>query len=176
MPDPEKKPHQEADRLSRSVKRRRLYAESLRGTAGEIRATEHDDDAFRSRELLFAERLGTLAEDELHLAREEEARAKELRARKAPPFCFPRNPHAEEQARAAIALLDQSGSRARVRHLAVHYGIDPATVAGPLHDPLLAIEKRQGTDEATIGRGIRRMPVGARIDLAETNAFGAPRF
>jgi len=165
----------EAKRLRKSVKRRRVYADNLRNSVAEIRAAAQASGV--EEDVRFADRLDALADSELATARAEETQAKEIEAQR-PPFSnalFGGFSSQESRERSERAMASMAGSFAvdRVRHLLGHHKITPS---GDNHLDMREVEKRLGLTERVEPKGGPRMQMGARIALAETTAFGAPRF
>lgn len=169
-----KKTAKEAKRLRKSVKRRRSYVESLRITEAEVRASAmvsgNEDDA------RFADRLRDLAESELATAREEEKTAKEIEGQnRSFSSLFGGHSSVEMQARAQRAIEAVKGRLAsdRIQHLLDHHKIERS---GDNDLDMMAVEKILGITEIVRPKGKPRLQMGARITLAETTLYGAPRF
>lgn len=165
MPNPDTRPHAEIKRLSKSVKRRRNYADNLKRSAIEIRNDMPTDD-----ELAFAARLVELADSELAKAREEERASKEIKERnQRPSYADFSSAEMKERAERAMAAVRGRLTIDRIQHMLAELGRPedrPTTGEG-----MATIEKLLGIEH--LGD---RPQLGVRVQLAETRMFGAPRF
>lgn len=168
MPDPIKKPRQEAKRLRKSVKHRRQYAQSLRDTVARLRDQAFiDNAASNSEQVRFADGVDRLADHELSLARSEEAEARTLEARVTPTSAYS-SPAMRERAEKAMKAIEGRMAIDRIRHLLERYGM---TQAGSNDLSMQAVEQQLGIVHLD-----GKPQLGRRIDLAETAIYGAPRF
>ena len=157
--------HKEIKRLSKSVKRRRLYAENLKLSAREIEIDNLSDE-----DVNFARRLRDLAEGELARARAEEKSAKEMKenneTRLQPQFSSEECKLRHEKAMAAMA---GKFSIDRARFLVAHLGKSGENLhmgeAMNLIETLLDISHEN--DKPLMMK---------RLELAEIKAFGKVRF
>lgn len=170
------KPHKEAKRLAKSIRRRRLFAEQVRIEATAARAESQrlsgDDAAMQS---YYADRLDQLADREFETAREEEKAHLEAASRVQQAYApRPIDPlDAERQAR-ALAVLDERGSGGRIRYMAANFGVGTESDhPGELLKGIEALLDRENMDAPANREG---MTYGQRISHAETLFYTKPRF
>lgn len=176
MTDQSKTTRKEAKRLRKAVKRRRTYVENLRRTASDLRAAAqasgNPDDA------AFADRIDLLADAELAEARDEETRAvaSETAANDRASVLSRSEYSSEEQRARALRASEAIKGRMsgdRVAHLVEHIALKPTR---DNNLDMEAVEKHYGLlDQVNPTEG-PRLQMGRRIALAETRAFGQPRF
>lgn len=162
----------EAKRLRRSVKNRRLYVDNLRRTARTLRGDV--DGPEREPNAAFAAQLDGLADRELAAAREEDRQARDIETRPKGEATWRPDPGQARRAAEVMTRLAGSFARDRVEHLLGTLGI--ADTGSDLGAAMTEVERRLGIIGQTQPEGGPRMLMGARIDLAETTAFGVPRF
>jgi len=169
------KPHKEAKRLAKSVKRRRLFAEQLRIEANAVRASAQTMDvASDTNETAFADRLDAIADREFATAREEETaqRAASQKPSYAPP---PIDPDQAARAAKALGVLAERGSDARVRHMADTFqiGVGLAYSSSELLKMVEGLLDREKMDDPANRADLK---FGERINRAEKLIYGSVRF
>ena len=169
------KPHKEAKRLAKSIKRRRIFAEQLRIEANAVRASAQTLDMITSEiEKMFAARIDMIADRELATAREEEA-AHMAVSQPAPSTPMPPpDPQAAERQARAFAVLAERGSSGRIHYMADNFKIGmPSDHPSDLLRKIEAALDREKMDTPSNREG---MTYGQRISNAEKLFYGQPRF
>ena len=147
--------HAETKRLRRSVNRRRIYVNNLRQSAKDLRSGDPSDDSFD-----FARRIDGLADSELALARDEEARAAAMDAEILRPLDHGYSSDAARDA-AERAMAAMKGRFAVDRVKAALDALGIVTSGNGMAGDLTQLECRLGIEHAALPQ------TGARLRIVE---------